>query len=275
MDIRRVCVSCFSPCGNTKKAAMAMAVEVAGLLKVPCVEMDFTLPGDREREQGFSCDDLVIIATPVYAGRVPNKIMPYIRDGIKGDNNPCICMVSFGNRAYDDALYELTKLMKDNGMKVIGAAAICSEHSFAPMLAAGHPNERDEADIKKFAWECVDAINNNKAGILNVPGDRSLSAYYKPLKADNTQAVFLKAVPVTDAGMCNGCGICATVCPMGSVSRDNPLLTEGVCIKCQACIKSCPQKARYFSNEDFLSHIRNLEDNQRELKKSEYYIIGE
>ena len=79
------------------------------------------------------------------------------------------------------------------------------------------------------------------------------------MKEDGTPARFLKAKPVTDMETCDGCGRCTAVCPMGSIDRTDPGLVSGICIKCQACILHCPRHAKYFTDEDFLSHVRMLE----------------
>ena len=95
---------------------------------------------------------------------------------------------------------------------------------------------------------------------LPFDADTPLAPYYTPLKEDGTGAHFLKAKPVTDASRCTRCGICASVCPMGSIAADEPDSTAGICIKCHACIKTCPARARRFLDGDFLSHVKMLEN---------------
>ena len=46
---------------------------------------------------------------------------------------------------------------------------------------------------------------------------------------------------------------------MGSISFDDFSTVSGVCIKCHACVRKCPVGAKYFDNEELLSHIRVLE----------------
>lgn len=70
--------------------------------------MDFTLPEHRQGEYAFAAGDLVFLGTPVYAGRVPNKIMPYVRDNFTGNEAYAVPIVVFGNRNFDDALVELS-----------------------------------------------------------------------------------------------------------------------------------------------------------------------
>ena len=85
-----------------------------------------------------------------------------------------------------------------------------------------------------------------------------IGEYYKPLKEDGTPARFLKAKPKTHLDHCYFCRLCVRSCPMGAID-DDCVTVSGVCIKCHACVRSCPEKAKYFDDPDFLSHVRMLE----------------
>ena len=99
-----------------------------------------------------------------------------------------------------------------------------------------------------------------------------MGPYYVPQGEDGQPAQFLKAKPVTDAGKCTKCGICAKVCPMGSVSAQDFSEVPGICIKCQACVVKCPEGAKYFDAPGFLSHVRMLEQNFTARKEPEWYF---
>lgn len=49
----------------------------------------------------------MIFGTPVYAGRVPNKVLPMIQGLFQGNDAFAVPVVTFGNRNYDNALIEL------------------------------------------------------------------------------------------------------------------------------------------------------------------------
>ena len=259
--MNRVCACYFSPCGNVEVVVSAIAHGAADALDLPMERADFTLPAARAGDIVFGPGDLVILGTPVYAGRVPNKLMPYIRDHIHGNGALCVPVVCFGNRAFDDALAELYLLARDDGFSVLAAAAVVTEHSFAPALAAGRPDEADLAGLRAFGVRVAEKAQKNGPVLSTVPGAMPPEKYYTPLRADGAPAKFLKAVPKTDMGKCTRCGTCAKVCPMGSVDASDPSVTTGVCIKCQACIRRCPAGARYFDDEDFLSHRAMLLEN--------------
>ena len=68
---------------------------------------------------------------------------------------------------------------------------------------------------------------------VQVDGDAD-APYYRPRGLDGEPKNFLKAKPQTDRSKCTGCGVCAALCPMGSISREDPAEVTGVCIKCHS-----------------------------------------
>ena len=254
----------FSPCGNVKNAVETMAEAAAEKLGAEPETVDLTLPKARTGEYSFEDGDLVFFGTPVYAGRVPNKIMPYIRDAFHGNGALCVPVVCFGNRAFDDALSELKLLLEGNGLRPIAAAAVTTEHSFSSLLANGRPNKSDLARIADFGRAAAEkALTGEYPETLVVPGTQSLEdmKYYTPLRTDGEPAKFLKATPKVKEERCDRCGKCQRVCPMGSIDLKAEGRMVGPCIKCQACIKTCPRGALYFDDPDFLSHVEMLEQN--------------
>lgn len=265
--IRMVYSVYFSPCGNVKKAVGTAAAAAAEKLGAELRSIDFTLPGARAAEYGFSEGDLVFFGTPVYAGRVPNKIMPFIREAFRGNGALCVPMVCFGNRSFGDALSELKLLLEAGGFIPVSAAAAVAEHSFSAELASSRPDMEDLHRLAAFgaetAQKALSVPSGDAATALSVPGTQSLEdmKYYTPLRSDGLPAKFLKASPELKKELCDLCGVCERVCPMGSIDLEAEGRMAGPCIKCQACIKSCPRGALYFSDPDFLSHVKMLEEN--------------
>lgn len=266
--IERVCQMYFSPTGNTLSVTRGIlfgAMDFFGFKEFE--QIDFTLPDKRNMSLEFGPEYLVIIGVPTYAGRVPNKIMPFIREQIKGCGATGAAVVTYGNRSYDESLKELTLLMKANGFKVAGAGAFPAEHTFAGKLATGRPDENDLNTAREFGRAIAKKTQTGDFQEIVIPGEyEGVGPYYVPKKADGQSAVFLKAKPKTDREKCTHCGICVAKCPMGSIDADDVTQVTGVCIKCQACIKSCVAGAKYFDNEDFISHRQMLEENFAEQR---------
>lgn len=271
--IKKVHILYFSPTGGTRKAATAIGQKIGKQLNVPITEIDGTKPAVRQKGYSFGKDDLVVLGMPTYAGRIPNKILPDLKAGLHGNGNTQMLLVSvYGNRDYGESLREMIFLAEENGFLPIAAAACVSAHAFSPSLAQERPDEKDLTEIENFAKRAAEKIQKEDKTTVSIEPERPIGPYYTPLKEDGSQAKFLKAKPVTDRSRCNQCGICANVCPMESISREDCGIISGICIKCQACVKSCPSQAKYFSDGDFLSHAAMLETNYQDRKENVFFI---
>ena len=105
MEMQRVWAVYFSGTGTTEKVVTRMAKIAAEDLGAEYKTFCFNLPKDREGELSFGPGDLVIFGTPVYAGRVPNLLLPYIRDKVKGNGALAVPVSLFGNRNFPQCGY--------------------------------------------------------------------------------------------------------------------------------------------------------------------------
>ena len=277
MEIRRIAAAYFSPTGNTETIAKAIAKAIAQAADLPVETIDFTLPQARDKIYEFGKDDLLIIGLPVYAGRLPNKILPFVQEHLKGDGTVSVAFVCYGNRSFDDGLSELVYEQERTGFRPAAAAAFATQHAFATSLAHGRPDEADQTEAKQFALAVLERIRSvtdpAETEPLQVEGNTPPGPYYRPKRMDGEPAVFLKAKPVTDPDKCIVCGTCARVCSMGSIDPVDVTQTPGICIKCQACVTHCPAGAKSFDHPDFLSHKEMLETHFKEEKTNRFWMI--
>ncbi len=265
----------FSPTGSTKTIVETLGGVVSGMMETEEPEVvDFTQSHIREKKLTFAEEDIVFIGVPTYAGRVPNKIMPFIAENLKGNGAYAVPVVTYGNRSFDDSLAEMAELLEGNGFRLLGGGAFPCQHAFAENLATGRP---DMMDILQALQLGEAAVNNMASGnVLKAeafPGNHPVGPYYVPKGTDGQPAKFLKAKPVTDQAKCTACGICAKACPMSSIDAEAAFEATGICIKCQACIKKCPTGAKSFDDEAFLSHRQMLMDNFGTIRKEVTLVI--
>lgn len=274
MKFEKVTAVFFSPTGNVKKVANQIAGLIAEDLGVPVESVDFTLPGAREETRKFGAGDLVVFATCVYAGRVPNKLLPYIQSGFEGGGACAVPVVVFGNRSFDDALMELRNELENNGFHTVAAAAVATSHVFSDSIAPGRPDAEDMKKIENFAHQTAKKLSETEAcpAPPAVRGNDPVGPYYTPLGVDGKPTVFMKAKPKTNLDLCVDCGLCAEQCPMGSIEHEPPWDTPGICIKCHACVRECPVEAKYFDDEQFLSHVAMLEKNYTRRAEPEFFL---
>lgn len=264
MQINRVWAVYWSATGTTKRVVKQIAKQAAQELSMPLAEYDFTLPAARQDVLSFSADDLVIFGTPTYAGRVPNVLLKYLAT-VQGNGAAAVPVVLFGNRAFDDSLIELRDILADNGFVPFAAAAFVGEHSFSTTLAAGRPDADDLALATEFATQVAARVRTVDVDTppIAVPGRaREERTYYQPRDRAGNPVDIRKVKPKTSEA-CDDCGLCAQVCPMGSINPENVREFTGICIKCGACVKKCPKRAKYYDDPGYLYHKTELEEGYR------------
>ncbi len=144
-------------------------------------------------------------------------------------------MVVYGNRAYEDALLELSDALSANGFRVVAAAAFIAEHSVVRSIASGRPDAVD----KQVAVDFGRAVLSKFA--------QSQENWTKPEVPGNPEYRERPKMPVTPvtSDACGHCGSCASMCPVEAIPMDDPQTTDAEkCILCMRCVEICPQEAR-------------------------------
>ena len=262
MKLQRITALYFSPTGGTRRIAHFLAEDLARRLALEARSIDLTGPEARKEDRRFHAEELVLAAVPVYAGRIPNKLLPDLERGLAGGGAPAIPVCVFGNRSPGGAVWELDRLLAHRDFRPIGAAAFACRHAFSDRVGTGRPDEADWAQIREFSAQAADRLSGDGPPLLLDPEQGEVGPYYVPLRQDGSPAQFLKARPLTARTLCTQCGACAAACPMGSIDAQT-MEAAGICIKCQACVRRCPTGAKYFADRDFLSHVAMLEQNYR------------
>ena len=263
MRIKKVWAVYFSGTGTTEKTVRRIAAGMAQALDAELAVYDFTTPAARQRELRFNAEELAVLGVPVYAGRVPNVLLPYLTKQLHGGGALAVPVVLFGNRNFDDGLIELRNILTEDGFMPVAGGAFVGEHAFSRALGAGRPNGDDLAEMDAFARraaEKVTALTAAPAEPVTVRGETPVRPYYTPRDRHGNPINILKVKPKTDMSRCGGCGLCAARCPMGSIDPADVSQVTGICIKCCACVKGCPAEAKYFDDEGYLYHKRELEE---------------
>ena len=112
MEVKRICAAYWSATGNTDKTVNTIAETLAEKLGVPLERRNFTRPSDRAEDLSFTGGDLVVFGMPTYAGKLPNKMLPYVQQQIHGNGALAVGVVTFGNRSYDNSLAELCAVLE-------------------------------------------------------------------------------------------------------------------------------------------------------------------
>lgn len=256
----------FSPTGTTKKVVKTIAQTFTSSL---VNEIDLSPSSSTSANFTIATDSLTIIGVPVYSGRIPRVVVDAL-SAFKAKGSPVVLLVVYGNRAFDDALLELSNITEQCGFNTIGAAAFIGEHSYSTVekpIAHSRPDEQDLAKCLEFG-EKIDnkltKINTNaSAEALEIPGNFPYREYpnLPPL------------TPETISESCDKCGICADVCPTSAIRINDTVETDSsLCIWCCACVKQCPQGARIFENPTLSAVVEKLQNLCKERKEPEFFL---
>lgn len=243
----------FSPTGTTAKIAIAVSEGIEMECKI------FNATYSAIDDLYLTKDDLAIIAAPVYGG----KMAPIARQRlsrIKGESTPCILLTVYGNRAFENALCDMSEFAESLGLIPVAAGAFVGEHSYSSEkypIAEGRPDEDDLQTAVNFGRFVSDKMHSgtllpiDTSTITDFPvSQESLHNFRKFIQQyqDNQKKNTVKLVPVTDSDLCIKCGECISLCPTNAIADDCQTVAASLCIKCCACVKGCKMHARHFDS---------------------------
>ena len=241
----------FSPTGNTKKCVLAIAEAIGDVQTA----IDLTVDETASR-QTFTAEDFVVVGAPVYAGRIAAVARERFLQ-LAGNGTPCLVLVTYGNRDYDDALLELSELMAAQGFLVNGAAALVGRHTYGEIQVT-RPDQQDLNEMMAFAQR-VEAKPSCGELILTIPGNR-------PYRDGGTGGKFRPSTLDT----CTKCGLCVRSCPVGAIAPDCRGISDS-CLSCFRCVRICPSSAKCVLTEEYQAFAKAFSEKCKERKENQFF----
>ena len=237
---------------------------MASAFDCPVEVEDITTSWREPHSSPFSPGELLIASVPVYGGRIPAFVEPYLRS-LQGNGAAACPVVVYGNRAYEDALLELGDILAGDGFLPVAGAVFVAEHSMTAKVATGRPSKEELAEGKAFGEQLKAKLAKDDLSRPEIPGNRP----YKERKPSGGDPMY----PATKEN-CIGCGICAKGCPMQIISREDfcTIIAPENCIRCCACVKNCPAGAKHFDSPAFAALQQMMEENFVGEHQPEFYL---
>nr|WP_317413175.1 EFR1 family ferrodoxin [uncultured Solibaculum sp.] len=244
----------FSPTETSLKVAEQIAKAFDG----EKVAVDLCREPDKDIQ--VKQEDIGIFSAPCYGGRIPETAVERLSH-VHGEDTPAIVCVTFGNRAFEDALLELADCAEANGFQVIAGCAVATEHNIMHIFGQGRPDVLDKEEIHRFSLESAQKIKDGKRNRPTLPGNY-------PYKGRHSA----KMPILVDKKTCTSCGLCAQKCPVKAISEDGRQVDEKICINCMRCIQICPNKSRSIPEELVTALVERLRAACQERKANGFYL---
>lgn len=227
----------FSGTGNSRYAAEGIA-QITGDSLV-CIN-DYLRAGGYG---DFVSEKPFVFVCPTYAWRYPRVVGSFIENSGFSGNTKAYFIQTCGGAPANSAHYA-EKLLTDRGFEFMGFGSVVMPDNYLIMFNTDAPETADalvaaaDGPIRNFAQKIA-------AGDKLMPFPVSLGARFISRVVNPALYAFgmsAKGFRVTDK--CTGCGVCATLCPLGNISvREGEPVWGKSCTHCMACICGCPEGA--------------------------------
>ncbi|MCL2786628.1 MAG: EFR1 family ferrodoxin [Methanomassiliicoccaceae archaeon] len=226
----------FSGTGNSRY----VAERLAALLDQQTVSISDVMRDGRTDDDRTITDDIVGIVAPVYFFGPPTIVMDFVSEMSFNASKAFTVLTHGGVSANASAM--LRKKLTKKGVNVSHSFEIRLPDNYVPRYRVPDAAVQErlfavaDADIDKIP-ELLEKKVHLKKG--SFPGMVMSAAAYPIYKRGRDTKGFI----VTRR--CNGCGKCASMCPVGMISvvDDISRWEPGKCVMCLACVNRCPQAA--------------------------------
>ncbi|MDY7032769.1 MAG: EFR1 family ferrodoxin [Thermodesulfobacteriota bacterium] len=271
----------FSPGGSTRCISEVITETLNKLGKKPLtfdISREDQLHNLQRHLNDLPARSCLYVGSPVYACHPAPPITQVLSQISKGDGCYAVPFVTWGAVTSGVALHDMGKLLTAKEYTIIGAAKIVAVHSltwkFHSPLGNGHPDQEDERLVKGLVERVCKKLSNDPVETLSLE-----MLNYQPAEAQKVMehASIEKAKKLLpprqlDRELCTGCGICADICPIHTITCEFYPDFGPECIYCFNCVRHCPEEAIKADFSQMEEILRNRVKENAEDPLSQIFI---
>ena len=225
----------FSGTGNSLAVAKALSKQCGDAELVPMAKALRNPPPSAER---------IGLVFPVYSFGPPALVSRFLEKLNALPDSYIFAVVTYaGNQGGTSAI--LRRLLQKRGLDLAAGWGVKMPENYPPL--GGAPAPEKQQTVNAAATEQISKIAAELQ--LSPRGRYEKSSAVWRILSRVAYPLFKKSVPRSDRFFradekCNGCYICAQICPVNNVAMvDGRPSWLGHCEQCYACFHWCPQKA--------------------------------
>lgn len=184
---------------------------------------------------------------------------PFVRNWINslpnGNGTKVFLFTTMGDSSCG-MIAHIAKILENKNYKIIGAKGFIMPNNFLLVRGEKANKNRIEKTLVKVEEYAKDIINSK--GYIRNPNIFSTISFvlsgFVTTKLWNTKLAKKIMKFKIDRKKCNGCGVCAKICPLSNISMKEVPQFSNKCIFCLRCVSYCPQQA--MSNKILLKTYR-------------------
>lgn len=231
----------FSATGNSKRTAEIIAGRTGdGLVSISKALASGACSYD------VSEDERIGFVVPTYFHNPPKAVMRFVDslDITGADGKYAYIVLTLGTRT-GTAGRTLAKALESKGVSVGAQFCVRTQYTYIPSLDVPEDDELnvilDEADAD--SGTVAEQVAAFEKGDFNRFAGTVAAAVSPSMKLAYDRASLTSNFTVS--GSCDGCGVCADVCPdrIITVGDDGPSWAADSCTLCLACLHRCPRSA--------------------------------